>query len=82
MIFRIRTRCYTLEILVYRPYAIPHVTKCKTDSGRKSGYYTAILSGKEDRSLWSLSIVKHFARSLRQRGMQVSLFASMSVRSS
>ena len=28
-------------------------TKCKTDSGRKFGYYAAILSGKEDRYLWS-----------------------------
>ena len=30
--------------------AIPHITKRKTDSGQKSGYYTAILSGKEDHS--------------------------------
>ena len=35
----------------YRPYAIPHVTKRETDSGRKSGYYAAILSGKEDRGI-------------------------------
>ena len=34
-----------------RPYAIPHVTKCETDSGQKSGYYAAILSGKEDRGI-------------------------------
>ena len=34
--------------LLYRPYAIPYVTKRETDSGRKSGYYAAILSGKED----------------------------------
>ena len=34
-----------------RPYAIPHVTKRETDSGRKSGYYAAILSGKEDRGI-------------------------------
>ena len=51
-----RIRCYTLEILVYRSYAIPNVTKHKTDSGRKSGYYAPILSGKEDHGLWSLSI--------------------------
>ena len=24
----------------YRPYAVPHVTKRETDSGRKSRYYT------------------------------------------
>ena len=35
----------------YRPYAIPHVTKHETDSGRKSGYYATILSGKEDRGI-------------------------------
>ena len=35
----------------YRPYAIPYVTKLETDSGRKSGYYAAILSGKEDRGI-------------------------------
>ena len=38
----------------YRPYAIPCVTTRKTDSGRKSGYYAAILSDREDCSLWSL----------------------------
>ena len=63
---------YTVAVL-YRPYAIPHVTKHITDSGQKSGYYAAILSGKEDRILWSVSTAKHFASSLRQRGMQVSL---------
>ena len=46
-----------------RHYAIPHVTKRKTDSGRKSRYYAAILSDKEERDLW------HFGSSLRQRGM-------------
>ena len=35
----------------YRPYAIPHVTKRETGSGRKSGYYAAILSGKEDHGI-------------------------------
>ena len=34
-------------IYAYRPYAIPHVTKRKMDSGWKSGYYAAILSGKK-----------------------------------
>ena len=65
----------------YRPYAIPYVTKRKTNSGRKSGYYAAILSGKEERGIWRLSTAKHFGSLLRQRGMQVSLFASVSVRS-
>ena len=31
----------------------PHVTKCEMDSGRKSGYYAAILSGKNDRGVKS-----------------------------
>ena len=61
--------------------AIPRVTKRKTDSGRISGYYTAILSGKEDRHLWSVSAAKQFVSSLHQRGLQVSLFASVSIRS-
>ena len=46
---------YTIELSMMasnRPYAIPHVTKRETDSGQKSGYYTAILSGKEDRGIW------------------------------
>jgi len=60
-----------------RPYAIPHVTKRKMDSGRKSGYYAAILS----HGLWSVSTAKQFASSLRQRGLQVSLFAWVSIRS-
>ena len=29
------------------------------DSAQKSGYYAAILSGKEDHGLWSLSTAKH-----------------------
>ena len=40
-----------LAMAYNRPYAIPHVTKRETDSGRKSGYYAAILSGKEDRGI-------------------------------
>ena len=51
------------------------------ESGRKSGYYAAILSGKEDRDLWSLNTAKHFVSLLCQQGMQVNLFASVSVRS-
>ena len=49
------------------------------DSGQKSGYYAAILSGREDRGLWSVSTAKQFASSLCQRGLQVSLFASVSI---
>ena len=41
--------CYCVPI--YRPYATPYVTKRETDSERKSGYYAAILSGKEDRGI-------------------------------
>ena len=67
--------------LEYRPYAIPHVTKRKTDSGRKSGYYAAILSGMEDHGIWHLSTTKHFVSSQYQRSVQVCLFASVSVRS-
>ena len=82
-IFTIHLCVYQCDALLppHRPYAIPNATKHKTDSGRKSGYYTAILSGKEDRGIWHLSTTKHFVSSQRQRGMQVSLFASMSVRS-
>ena len=35
-------------------YAIPHVTKRKMDSERKSRYYAVILSGKEDCGQWSI----------------------------
>ena len=41
----------------------PRVTKHKTDSGRKSAYYAAILSGKNDCGLWSLSTAEQFASS-------------------
>ena len=41
----------------------PHVTKRETDGGRKSGYYDAILSGKNDCGLWSLSTAEQFASS-------------------
>ena len=44
--------------------SIPHVTKCETDSGQKSGYYAAILSGKNDGGLWSVSAAEQFASSL------------------
>ena len=69
--------------LINRSYAIPHINTRKMDSGQKSGYYGAILSGKEDRAwsmVWSLSTAKHFVISLRQQGMQVNLFTLMSVR--
>ena len=63
-----------------RPCAIPHVTKSKTNSEWKSGYYVAILSGKEERGLWRLSTAKHFASSLvifaTQNGGVVSGFPS------
>ena len=52
--------------MLYRPYAIDviiHMTKRETDGGRKLGYYAAILSGKNDRGLQSLSTVEHFASS-------------------
>ena len=67
-------------ILSLRSYALPHITKHKTDTGQKSGYYATIFSGKEDHGLCSISTVKHFASSLRQQGMQVILFASVSVK--
>ena len=51
------------------------------NSGQKSGYYTAILSGKKDHSLQSVTIAKQFVSSLSQWHMQVSLFASVSFRS-
>ena len=41
----------------------PHITKRRTDSGRKSAYYAASLSGKNYRGLWSLSTVEQFASS-------------------
>ena len=61
------------------------MTLCNTSSkqteneqwAKKSGYCTTILRGKEDRGLWSISTVKHFASSLHQWGIQVSLFASV-----
>ena len=70
--------CPTPPLLPIDHY-IPHVTKRKMDSGRKPA---AILVARKTavRSLWSVSTAKHFASSLRQRGMQVSLFASVSVR--
>ena len=41
----------------------PPVTECETDSGWKSRYYTAILIGKNDRSLWSVSTAEQFVSS-------------------
>ena len=46
----LRTICFVI-MRRYRPYAIPRVTKRETDSGRKFGFYAAILSGKEDRGV-------------------------------
>ena len=43
--------------------SLSHVTKCVTDSERKAGYYAAILSGKNDCGLWSLSTAEQFASS-------------------
>ena len=40
-------------------------TKREMDSRQKSGYYTTILSSKENCSLWSTSTAKHFASSLK-----------------
>ena len=40
----------------------PHVTKRETNDGQKAGYYTAILSGKNDCGLWNIS-TKQFASS-------------------
>ena len=66
---------------MYRLCAIHHVAKHEVESGWKSGYYAAILGGKEDGGLWNTNTAKHFASSLRQRVMQVNLFASVSGRS-
>ena len=41
----------------------PHVTERETVGERKSGYYAAILSGKNDRGLRSLSTAEQFASS-------------------
>ena len=41
----------------------PHVTERETVGERKSGYYAAILSGKNDRGLQSLSTAEQFASS-------------------
>ena len=53
-----QTGSYKNHVHVYRPYAIDvitQITKRETDGGRKFGYYAAILSGKNGRSLRSLS---------------------------
>ena len=58
------TSCRSYVVL--RPYAIDvitHITKRETDGGRKFGYYAAILSGKNDRGLRSLSTAEHFVSS-------------------
>ena len=43
--------------------SLPHVTTCETNIGRKSRYYTTILRGKNDRSLWSVSTGEQFVGS-------------------
>ena len=45
----------------YTQYATPQVAEHGTDSGQKSGYYAAILSGKKDYGLQSVSTAKYFA---------------------
>ena len=55
----------------------PHITKNKTDGGRKVGYY-AILSGKNERGLWSVSTAEQFARScLTSAGSDFTVTARM-----
>ena len=49
-----------------RPYAMtssPHVTNHEMDTGRKAGNYATILSGKNDRGLWSVSSAETFVSS-------------------
>ena len=41
----------------------PHVTKREMASGQKVRYYAAILSGKNDYSLWSVSTAEQFVSS-------------------
>ena len=56
----------TANISSYRPYAIDviaHIFKCEMDGGRKFGYYAAILSGKNDSGLRSLSTAEQLASS-------------------
>ena len=40
--------------------SLPHITEHEMDSGRKAGYYAAILDGTNDHGLWSLSKLKQF----------------------
>ena len=50
--------CVVLEIDLMHLTSSSHVNKRETDSGRKSGYYAAILSGKNDRGLMELKYSK------------------------
>ena len=43
--------------------SLPHVTNVETNSGQKSGYFAAILSGKNDSCLWSVSTGEQFVSS-------------------
>ena len=57
-----------ISLHVCRPYAVDvntlcYVTKHETENGQKSGYCSAILSGKKDRGLWSISTVEQFVSS-------------------
>ena len=41
--------------------SLPHITEHEMDSGRRAGYYAAILDGTNDHGLWSPSKLKQFA---------------------
>ena len=43
--------------------SLHHIAKRETDSGWKSRHYATFVSGKNDCSLWSLSMVELFASS-------------------
>ena len=47
----------------------PHVTKREMDGGRKSAYNAAVLNGKNDRGLCSLSTAEQFASSFLTRAV-------------
>ena len=56
---------YTFQLALCRQLtSSPYVTKHETDGGQKVGYYNIILSGKNDRGLWSVSTAEQFASSL------------------
>ena len=49
--------------LIMKLTSSPRVTKREMDSGQKARYYAAILSGKNDSGLWSVSTVEQFVSS-------------------